>query len=343
MKHPTGTRAVLALVAGVVTVQALMLLAFAWPAAESGPREVPIAVAGPPQVAEQVEQALAQVPGRDEGTPAFAVTPVDDEAAATAAIQDRDVYGAVVVSPDGPAVLVASAASPAVSQALRSVAGEIAAGGGGPTVTDVVPTGTDDPTGAGLAAGVLPLVLTSVAAGLGAVFLARRTGERLAAVVAIAVAAGLVAAALLQFALGVVDGPYLEVAGVLALLVGAVAAAVGGLAAVLGRAGAALGALVVIFLGNPLSAAASAPELLPQPWGDLGQLMPPGAGVSALRSVAFFDGSAAGAPVAVLSVWLLAGLVLVGLGMLRQAPGTRVEPARGTVPVRGENRSATGA
>ena len=68
----------------------------------------------------------------------------------------------------------------------------------------------------------------------------------------------------------------------------------------------------MIFVGNPLSAAASAPEMLPQPWGDVGQFLPPGAGVSALRSVAFFDGAAAGTPILVLSVWLVAGLVWRG-------------------------------
>ena len=89
------------IVAGVVILQALMLLAFAWPATNTGPREVPVAVAGPPAAVEQVEATLGSAPGPDEDVAAFEVTAVADEAAATAAIEDREVYGAVVVTPEG--------------------------------------------------------------------------------------------------------------------------------------------------------------------------------------------------------------------------------------------------
>jgi hypothetical protein len=173
---------------------------------------------------------------------------------------------------------------------------------------------------------VLPLVLTSAAGGLLAVLELRRPGPRLAVVVGLAVVAGLVTAALLLYALGIVDASYIALSGVIALVVGAVAAGVAGLGAMLGRAGAGLGMLLVIFLGNPLSAATSAPEMLPQPWGDVGQLMPPGAGVSLVRSVAFFDGAGAGGPLTVLSVWALAGLALVLLGGLGRRSGDGIPP-----------------
>lgn len=54
------------------------------------------------------------------------------------------------------------------------------------------------------------------------------------------------------------------------------------------------GALLMVMLGNPFSGVTSAPELLPEPFGMIGQRLPPGAGGSLPRSVAFFDGSAAG-------------------------------------------------
>jgi hypothetical protein len=328
MHAPPPGRLTAIVVAGVVILQALMLLAFAWPATNTGPREVPVAVAGPPVAVEQVEAALGSAPGPDEDVPAFAVTAVVDEAEATAAIEDRDVYGAVVVTPERPQLLVASAAGPAVAQMLRAAAAELAEPGAAAPVEDVVPTTPDDPTGAGLAAGVLPLVLTSAVGGLIAAILLRSTRLRLAAVAGITVLGGLVSAAVLQYALGVVDAAYLEVAGVAGLLIGAVAASVAGLGAVLGRPGAVLGLLVMIFVGNPLSAAASAPEMLPQPWGAVGQFLPPGAGVSALRSVAFFDGAAAVTPILVLSIWLVAGLVLLAAGGLRR----RAEPAAASAP-----------
>jgi hypothetical protein len=69
----------------------------------------------------------------------------------------------------------------------------------------------------------------------------------------------------------------------------------------LGERGIALGALTMVFVGNPFSAVGSAPELLPQPVGGIGQLLPPGAGGNLLRSTGFFDGAGAGGHVAVLA------------------------------------------
>jgi hypothetical protein len=296
-----------------------MVLAFAWPAANVGPRELPIAVAGPPQAVDQVETSLAGVPGPDAEGNAFDVVTVDDAAAARTAIEDREVYGAVVVAPEGPQLLVASAAGPAVAQMLRAAAAELSPAAATVPVEDVVPTDPDDPIGAGLGAAVLPLVMTSVAGGIVAGFVLRSTRYRLAAVTGLAVIGGLVSAAVLQYPLGILDGSYLEVAGALALLIGAVSAAMAGLVALLGRAGAILGVLTLIFIGNPLSAAASAWEMLPQPWGAVGQLLPPGAGVSATRSVAFFDGAGATKPLTVLAIWLVVGLAMLVLGGLARS------------------------
>ena len=49
--------------------------------------------------------------------------------------------------------------------------------------------------------------------------------------------------------------------------------------------------LIFLTLCNPASALASAPELLPTPWYPLGAFLPPGALCSALRNVAYFDGT----------------------------------------------------
>jgi hypothetical protein len=330
MHAPRPARLTAAIVVGIATLQALMLLAFAWPAANVAPRELPIAVAGPAPAVQQVESALTAVPGPDADVAAFDVVTVDDADAARAAIEDREVYGAVVVSPDGPQLLVASGAGPAVAQLLRSAVTELSPAGATVPVEDVVPTDPDDPIGAGLGAAMLPLVMTSVAGGIIAWFVLRSTRNRFAAVTGIAIVGGLVSAALLQYALGIVDGSYLEVAGVLALLIGAVSATMAGLVALLGRAGAVIGVLTMIFVGNPLSAAATAWEMLPQPWGAIGQLLPPGAGVSATRSVAFFDGAASAQPLTVLAIWLLAGLALLVVGGLRheQPAGQASEGAR---------------
>jgi hypothetical protein len=97
-----------------------------------------------------------------------------------------------------------------------------------------------------------------------------------------------------------------------------------GLYSVFGKAGLGIGVLTMIFIGNPFSAAATAPELLPEPVGGLGQLLPPGAGVNLLRSTGFFDGAGAAEHITVLGVWAAAGLILMLTA--RSAHGTLMRP-----------------
>jgi len=301
----------------IAAVQALMVAMFTWAPAETGPRDLPIVVAGPQQVTEGIAARLAAVPGADDGTQAFDVSRVDDVAAAEDALRDRDAYAAVTVSPGGPELLVASAASPTAAQLIQQGLAE-ALGPDQLAVRDVVPTTDDDPRGTGLATGLLPLVITSIAAGAAAFLFARSARARAGAVVGFAVVAGLAATAVLQFGFGIIDGSYLANAAVVGTLTLAVSAAVAGLAAVIGPAGIGLAVLVVMFFGVPFSGLASAPELLPQPWGAIGQWVPPGAGGTLLRAVAFFDGAASAGPWTALALWSAAGLGLIALGARRR-------------------------
>jgi hypothetical protein len=315
VNHLSTPRKVVAITVAIATFQALMLLAFAWPSSNSAPRDVPVAVAGPPEAAQQIAQRLAGVQVVDD-TAAFDVTTVQDQAAATDLILDGDAYGAIVVTPGGPELLIASGASPAVANLLQTAASNLAEVGG-IAVTDVAPLNSDDPNGAGLGAGLLPLVITSAAGGVLAFILLNRAWPRIAAVLGLSVVGGLASSAILTYALGVLDGSYWESAGIIALLIAGTSAAVAGLGAILGRAGAVLGTLIMILLGNPLSGVANAPELLPQPWGEIGQALPPGAGVSAIRSAEFLGGAGIGTPLLVLSIWAAAGLLLILVGALR--------------------------
>ena len=115
-----GIGAALSLVVG------LIVLAFAWPSVTAEPKDLPVAVAGPDASVEQVESRIA-----DEAEGAIALERVDDRDAAVAAIERRDVYGAIILGEaptDAPEVLVASAASPVVAQTLRAMAGQLQQG-----------------------------------------------------------------------------------------------------------------------------------------------------------------------------------------------------------------------
>ncbi|MGK8505231.1 hypothetical protein [Nocardia asiatica] len=319
------TQRAFALGLGAALLQALMLIAFAWPAANIGPRDLPLAVAGPQ--AAMVSGKLAEhSPG------AFEISTPADEAAARAAIENREVYGAVVTGDGPPRVLVASGASPAVAQQLTQI-GQQLSGAPAARVEDVVAADSDDPRGTAFGAMVLPLVMSGIAAGVLLALLIPAFGGRVIGLVTFGVAGGLLSMAIIQGWLSVVPGSYLVLASVAGLVSFAVAAAVVGLAAVIGTAGVGLAALTMLLIGNPFSAATSAPELLPQPWGVVGQLLPPGAAASLLRSVAFFDGAAATGPLVVLLVWSALALTLLGVGTLRGRPADAPAAARNAMPV----------
>jgi len=317
MRRKPMTLGVLIAIA-VVAGQALLIPLFAAPAANLAPRDLRLAVAGPPQVAAQL---AAQHPG------AFEITQVTDPAAADAKIKDREVYGAILVTATGPEVHVASAAGPVVAQLLTQ-----AAAGLGPNVPvrDVVPVDPDDPRGAGFGAGFLPLAITSLLAGVLVYFFVPRRGARLAALVTFAAPAGLAGAAVQVGWLGILPGHYLAVAGSLGLFALAVSAAMTGIAALVGREGLGLGALVMFLVGNALSGIAAAPELLPQPWGAVGQWLPIGAGGTLLRSVAYFDGHGGLFAGAVLTAYAIGGLALVLIGRSRVAGKNGQAPVEAT-------------
>ena len=328
---PSAARRMAAVVLLVPRLVTLALWAFAWPAARTAPRDLPLGVAGPAAAAAPLEQQLRSHEG------AFEIHRYADEAAARAAIEDRAVYGAVVASAQGPKLLTATAASPVVAQLLQqAVTAQAPKGTQVPTV-DVVSTPAGDPRGAVLSSSVLPLAIAGVAGGAVVTLLGLRRLRAAGALVAAAALVGVAAAALTHSWLGVLTGNWWAEAGVLGLSALAVGATVAGLAALIGPAGIGVGALMMVLLGNPFSGVSSAPQLLPEPIGRIGQLLPPGAGGSLLRSVAYFDGARAAAPAITLAVWAVLGLtcVLIGGPRKKRGPGESAgaSAARESVPV----------
>lgn len=313
---PTPWAQVAAVVVLLTVAVGVLLTAFGLPAVRSSVHAVPIALAGPSVATDRIAAALEE---RRPG--AFETLAVPDTAAAEAAIVDREVYGAIDVSGGRPEVVVATAASPAVAQTLQALAAGLAAPGEATapsaTVRELVPLPAADPRGIGLAAGSLPLVIGGVLAAVVLTLRVRGAARRLVGALAFAMTGGLALAAILQFWFGSLGGDYWTNAGAVALSVAATALILLGLEAVMGLPGIGLGAAVLLLVGNPLSGSASAPEMLPGWSGTLGQLLPPGAGASLLRSTAFFDGAGATQPVLVLLAWFGLGLVLFAVGAVR--------------------------
>lgn len=96
----------LAAVVGTSILLAVLVIAFALPAARSGPHDVPIGVVGTPE----------QILGFERAAKGFTVHIYASPADARTAIANRDIYGALVLdSPTDVDVLYATAASPAVA------------------------------------------------------------------------------------------------------------------------------------------------------------------------------------------------------------------------------------
>ena len=302
----------------------LEVLAFAWPAARIGPRDLPVGVVGASPAAQQTVEALTRSePG------GFSIRPYAGEAAARSAIEHRDIYGAFVISPGRLTVLEASAASPTVAQLLGAAGQQLASRAPAPAAAtaqprpaiqvksvDVVATSASDPRGLIFGAALLPLSIFGVIMAVAIMLVARfrPAWRQLVALAVVSAAAGLGAYLIIQGFLGALPGEHAATWASLSLTLLAVSAPIAGLIALIGTAGLAVGAGLMILVGNAFSAATSAPQLLPAAVGQIGQWLPPGAGASLLRSTAYFNGNGAAGHLSVLIIWSVLGLAAIFTG-----------------------------
>jgi len=273
------------------------------------PRDVPVAVVGPPAAAHQVE---AKAPGK------LSARSVPDAAAARDAIDSRDVYAALVPGPNGVRELtISSAASNQVANFMRRTLGEATASNV-PRIVDAKPLPQDDSSG--LSIGLLIQVLM-IGGSLGVVGLARlpsrlRGNPRRGVLpLAFLVGYGLVSGLLLtavSAAYGVgTDASFVDRVLAFTLISLAATMSTAALVAIVGPAGAAITAVVYFVVGGQISGAGTAPEFLPSFWSDFGQALPGGAGTSLLRDVFYFPEASTGGAVGTLAIYAGAGLLVV--------------------------------
>ncbi len=72
-----------------------------------------------------------------------------------------------------------------------------------------------------------------------------------------------------------------------------------------------------MLIGNPISGTSFPKEFYPAPWGAIGQYLPPGAGGTLLKDVAYFPAADLVQPILTLAIWAAAGLALVVIGHFR--------------------------
>lgn len=309
----------------LAAVLSVLLLAFLWPTVTSSVKGLPVAIAAPAAQADQLATAL------DERSPdTFAVTAVDDRAAAVDLIETRQAYGAIVLG-SAPEVLTASAASPLVAQLLTGLAPALAAQLNAAaaaqgiqlpapisvTVTDVVPLASTDARGLGLAASSFPLVLGGMIGGIAISLAIVGVWRRVTAVLVYSAVGGLAITGILQGWFGALQGDYWINSAAVALTILAIAGTIVGVVSLLGRPGVAVGPVLFLLIANPISAAAQPVEFLAAPWGAVGQWFPPGAAATLLRELSYFPRADTLFPWLVLAGWAVLGLLLSVLGHYR--------------------------
>lgn len=318
-----GLTPVIGVVGGVIV--GLIVLAFLWPVATSSAKDLPVAVTGSSEAVSAAKAAITEADGP--------IDPVEvaDRAAAVEAIEQRDVYGALVLA-DQPEVLVASGASVPAAQILRGVAAELPTQSSTPPkVTDVVPLSADDPNGAGLTAASFPLVLGGLIGGILISFLVVGVARRLVALVVYGLAAGLAVTLVMHTWFGIVGGSFWLAVLALGLAMLATSSVVVGLNALIGTPGIGVAAVLTMFVANPISGASQPYEFIAGSWGEIGQFFVPGAGSSLIRQISYFPDASSTQEWLVLSAWAAAGLALSALGHFRNRaplplPESELEP-----------------
>lgn len=301
----TGPQAVLKPVISVLTIGlvfvSVFLAAFHTPQAH----RLPVAVAASDKAAAQFDVRLQRV-----SPDGFQVDRYPDNASARRAVEHRQAYAALLADGGEPKIVYAGANGPAVSALVAPLASLCTPGCRSAAeklpVMDILPLSSGDSRGLSVFYASFGLVLAGFLFGQMTYQVAPRLsfGQRVSSLALFAVVGGLATALIASTAFGAIPGPFLGIAGLVALMAGAVAAATILLIRIFGPVGVLLSSIFMIVMGNASSGGVLPPEFLPGWLKPLASVMPPGIGVRALDGIAYFhhDGLVSG--VVVLSAWI---------------------------------------
>lgn len=307
-------KAITVAVAAPIAVM-LVVLAFMWPMATQSAKDLPVAIVGPEPAVVKVEQALSA-----KSPELLDLQTAASREEAVQLIEQREVYGAIVLG-KSPEVLTAPAAGQAQAAVLGNVAKALesqAGPGATVTVTNIVPTSADDPSGIGINMSVLPIAFGGI---IGAVLLSVAVGSARQRLLGWALYVPLAAVAvtfILQNVFNLLPGSFWATSGVFALALGAISAFVVGMKSAFGNKGMGLGIATIMLLANPLAGTMAPKEFIPGGWGAFGQFLPNGAGATLLRSVTYFPAASISTQVWTLLAWMAVGVALIGIGMARE-------------------------
>jgi hypothetical protein len=269
------------------------------------PHDLPVAVVGTTEQAEQVTAGL------ETGLPGgFAVKRYADQRAARHALEDRKVYAAYVTGPGKSSeLLYAGANGPSVTSTVTGAFSGVAkASGVRLTVQDAVPTSAGDTRGMSVFYAGFGVVLAGFLFGMMTYQIAPSLEYRwrLTSLFTFSVLGGIVVAVIAGSAgFAALPGPFLGIAGVIALMAAAVGSATMAFMRLFGRAGMSLAAVVLLTFGNSTSGGTLPTAYLPDWLHPFSEILPVGVGVRAVQGLSYFNNDGLTVGIVVLVVWIL--------------------------------------
>ena len=334
-------------------IVAVVILAFTWPTKTMEAKNLPVSIAGPEVTVSQFEQSLKdkgietfelkQASSREEAeqqikqretygaivfTEGAAPEVLTAPAANTAATQMLNGVATQLNAQIQQKALAAK--TEALTQAVQT-GGEQGAQAAAQLeqmkvqaeqasamevkTTAVVPLSDSDTSGSGIAISAFPLVIGGILGGSFSALRVNGTWRRFATATLYAVIGGALTALILNVWFGLVPGDFATLWVAFGATYLATASFIVGVSALSSPlAGLGLGAMVTMFIGNPISGASMPSAFLPGAWGQIGQMMVPGASSTLLRSIAYFPEAATSGQWLVLGSWIAFGLLTGVIG-----------------------------
>lgn len=334
-------------------IVAVVILAFTWPTKTMEAKNLPVSIAGPEVTVSQFEQSLKdkgietfelkQASSREEAeqqikqretygaiifTEGAAPEVLTAPAANTAATQMLNGVATQLNAQIQQKALTAK--TEALTQAVQA-GGEQGAQAAAQLeqmkaqaeqasamavkTTAVVPLSDSDTSGSGIAISAFPLVIGGILGGSFSALRVNGTWRRFVTAILYAVIGGALTALILNVWFGLIPGDFATLWAAFGATYLATASFIVGVSALSSPlAGLGLGAVVTMFIGNPISGASMPSVFLPGAWGQIGQMMVPGASSTLLRSIAYFPEAATSGQWLVLGSWIAFGLLTGVIG-----------------------------
>ncbi len=297
----TGLKGVLLPVLVVLAIGSIFVSVYLAAFHAPQPHRLPVAVVGSAQSVQRVGSALESAqPG------GFDVRGYPDPAAARAAVDHRVVYAAYLTTGGSPELLYAGANGTGVTATVTGAFGAVAKAGGVPLGTeDVLPGSAGDTRGLTVFYAAFGVVLAGFMFGSTTYQLAPRLEyrRRMLSLLIFGALGGVMVALVAGQAFHALPGPFLGIAGLVALMATASGGATMALVRLLGPAGVSVSSVLLLILGNASSGGILPAAYLPAWLHPLHAVLPVGVGVRAIQGLAYFRQDGLGTAIVVLTAW----------------------------------------